>query len=73
MSIKPRNQVVRPIRTVRDARLEKMYADETRRISILRKELTTKVKHWEKRVAQYGGEVQKTTLAKFQAQLADIA
>ena len=72
MSIKPRKQSNKPIRTVRDARLEKLYADETRRINSLRKELTQKARHWEQRVAQYGGEVQKATLAKFQAQLAAI-
>jgi len=55
--------------TVRDAMMERLLANEIRSHKIQVRELTKKVRHWEQKVVQFGGEIQKQTLAKFQSQL----
>lgn len=57
------------IRTVRDARIEKILSDERRFISAERRELLAKVRKWERKVALYGGDVHIETLARLRAKL----
>lgn len=60
------------IYTLCDARREKHDAEMAREHRAAVREARAKVSHWKQRVAQFGGEVQQRTLAKFEAQLASL-
>jgi hypothetical protein len=62
--------MITKIFTVRDAIEQNRAAKEARTHALQVRELTKKVKHWEKQVAKFQGEIHARTLAKFQALLA---
>lgn len=72
MSVKPRRQSNAPIRTVRDARRDKLAAEAAREYRAAVKYLRTKVRHWEQQVAKYDGDAHRMVLAKYRAMLADL-
>lgn len=57
------------VRTVRDARLENLQAKEARQASIERRELRAKIRRWEGKVREFGGQVHVDTLARLRARL----
>jgi hypothetical protein len=61
--------MIRKIQTVRDARLEKYYADLNREAAIERRILRAKIRRWERKVEEFGGQVQIDTLARLKARL----
>lgn len=76
MSIKPRNQRQSKVRTVYDARLDKLRAEAVlaaKQLEAQRKLLVRKVQYWQEQVARYGGEVQQLTLQRFEAKLAALS
>jgi hypothetical protein len=64
--------MTRKIRTVRDSRLEKYYADLNREAAIDRRILRTKIRRWERKVEEFGGEFHINTLARLKARLEAI-
>lgn len=60
---------MKKIITAYDARRAKIIADEARYAVVERRELLAKIRKWERKVEQYGGEIHIATLAKFRAQL----
>jgi hypothetical protein len=60
------------IHTVRDALIQNRAAKNARLDAIERRELGKKISHWQNQVVKFGGEMQRQTLAKFEAQLAAI-
>ena len=60
------------IRTVRDAAIENRQAKADAEHDRNRRRLTAKVRHWRKRAAKYGGELNLETLRKFEEALAAL-
>ena len=58
--------------TLRDARNEKLLMDARAEHRIALRAARAKVRHWEKQVALYGGEIQRETLARMQSNLAKL-
>lgn len=60
------------IKTVYDVRREKFYAQLHAEHRAAVREARTKVRYWERKVVQFGGDVHVATLNKFKAQLAAL-
>ena len=70
-SVKPRRQDQK-VFTLRDAREEKLLMNARAEHCSALREARAKVAHWEKKVALYGGEIQRETLARMRANLAKL-
>jgi hypothetical protein len=63
---------MKPIYTVRDAIRDAELEELNREYKIKKAFLTKKVKHWQKMVDKFGGEIHQITLDKFKKQLTEI-
>ena len=58
--------------TARDAASRNRASKDARLASIERRELRQKIRRWQKKVAAFGGDMQRSVLAKFEARLAHL-